>query len=222
MSEWFDSLTTVQAVFLMFAGISTGLFMARVVMMFLGADHDGGDGHMDMDGGHGDLDLDHGGADLDGGDGDFDHGDGDVHAEHGYDSSDISFRLLSFQGLTAFFMMFGWVGLAMSKGSGFGNGISMIAGTGAGLVSVWIISRMFQGFSKLQSSGTMNLKNAIGGEGTVYLTVPKEGRGKVRVTVQGHLKVMEAVAEGGKELPTDTRIKVVDVVNGNVMVVKKL
>ena len=44
--------------------------------------------------------------------------------------ADTSFKLLSFQGMTAFFMMFGLVGLAMNLGSGFGPGTSMIVATG--------------------------------------------------------------------------------------------
>ena len=202
MMDWINSLSTIQQIFILFAAIGSVLFLIRMIMLFIGMGDDGDAG--DMDGGDGDVDMDHG-------DGDMDHAD-----------SDASFSLLSFQGLTAFFMMFGYVGFAMSRGSGYGIGLSLGAGTAAGLLTVWIVQRLFNFFSKMQNSGTMNLNNAIGQEGTVYLNIDENKPGKVRVTVQGHLKVMEAISLDGKSIPTDSRVKVVKLVNANVLVVEKI
>lgn len=202
MIQWLNDLDTLQTIFALFAGIGSILFLIRMVMMFAGM---GGDSEVD--------------GDVAGADGDTNLGDGDSDVSH---DADLSFKLLSFQGLTAFFMMFGLVGLAMSKGSGYGAGLSMVVATCAGLAAVWVISQMFKMASRLQSSGTLNLKNAIGEEGTVYLTIQEEEPGKVRLSVQGHLKVMEAVSRDKTKILTDSRVKVVDVINGNVLVVTKI
>jgi membrane-bound ClpP family serine protease len=74
----------------------------------------------------------------------------------------------------------------------------------------------------LQSSGTIDVQNAVGQEGTVYLTIPADGTGKAQVTVQDRLKVYEAVSEYGEEIPSGERIKVVKVVSGNILVVEKM
>ena len=90
MIDWINALNTIQKVFAVFAGVGSLLFVSRMVMMFIGFDGD---------------------SDGDGLDGDMDAGDGNIDADADADHSgdtDISFQLLSFQGLTAFFMMSAW------------------------------------------------------------------------------------------------------------------
>jgi hypothetical protein len=57
----------------------------------------------------------------------------------------------------------------------------------------------------------------VGQEGSVYLTIPEKDVGKVQLTVQGRLSVMDARATDGAALPTGTRVKVVRVVDGNIL-----
>lgn len=195
MFEWFEGLGMLDKFFAVFALIGSLLFIIRLVLLFsgMGGDDDSGDISDD----------------------------GDV-SDHDSSDSDVAFNLLSFQGLSAFFMMFGLVGLAMSRGSGFGALPSMSVATGAGLFTVWIISKLFRLFGMLQHSGTLNLKNAIGQEGRVYLTIKDNHPGQVEVPIQGHLKVMNAVSEDGQTIPTDTQVVVVKLISGNVLVVEKL
>ena len=206
MFQWLESLSILEKIFTSLAALGGFLFGIRVVMMFVGIGDDAD--HGDTDGGDVDGDADHG-----------DHGDAvDSHA--GADTM-MSFTLLSFQGLTGFFMMFGLVGLALSRGNS-GNITSMIGGTVAGLATVWIVDKLFRFFNRMQSSGTLNLRNAIHEEGTIYLTIPAEETGKVRINVQGRLKVLSAISEDRTEIATDARVRVVNVVNENILVVKKV
>ncbi|MBI5014020.1 MAG: hypothetical protein HZB55_00815 [Deltaproteobacteria bacterium] len=150
-----------------------------------------------------------------------DGGNGDAAGAHdGLGDTDASFKLLSFQGLTAFFMMFGLVGLALDQ-SGAAAGLAILGALAAGAGSVWLISKLFSSLIRLQSSGTLDLANAVGQEGSVYLRVPASGTGKVQVVVQGRLTMIDAVSDAGEELPTGTRVTVVRVVGGDV-VVKRL
>lgn len=213
MTEWFDSLTSLQMVFFIFALVGTVLFLIQLILIFVG----GGDTDTDT----GDLDT----GSLDTGDMDTDFsGDADVGtngaAAHHHPSSDAAFKLLSFQGLTAFFMMFGLVGLAMNRGSAQGvlssMGVALVAGFGC----MWLVAKLFQWFHRLQSSGTLNLRNAVGQRGRVYLTIKADAPGQIEVEVQGHLKIFDAVSADNETLPTDTNIKVVGL-NGATMVVKK-
>jgi hypothetical protein len=118
-------------------------------------------------------------------------------------------------------MMFGIIGLAVSRG-GFGSVTSLAAATAAGAGIVWVADKLFRFLGGLQESGTLDLRRAIKEEGTIYLTIPTDGIGKVRLTVAGRLRVLDAVSEDQSEIPTDSRVEVVSVVNKNVMVVKKL
>ncbi len=196
MGDWFGALSILQKTFAICAGVGGLLFAVRLVLMFVGGDaHDGG------------ADVE-----VDAGDGSVDHHDGA--------DSDIAFKLLSFQGLTAFFMMFGLVGLAMSLDSGYGPLQSVSVALAAGLGTTWLLGKLFDAFNKVQHSGTINLRRAIGEEGTVYLNIPADAPGKIRLVIQGRLKVVDAVSEDKTPIATDARVRVVGLVNENVFVVK--
>lgn len=140
---------------------------------------------------------------------------GDHHSD-----GDASFKLLSMQGLTAFFMMFGLVGLALLKADLFPP-LSAAGGMLAGLVSVWLIGLIFSQMKRLQSSGTIDIHSAINTEGTVYLTIPHGGTGQVQVITQGALKIFDAVSKDKVDIRTGEKIHVVDVKDGNTLIVKK-
>ncbi len=199
MTAWFSALTALQKAFALFAALGGGLFLIRLVLVFAGmGDHDTGAGD--------DLDVD----DAHGGD------------AHHHADADLDFKLLSLQGLTAFFMVFGLVGLAMSRGSGFLAVPSVVVGLLAGGLVVFVLKKMFQGFGKLQHSGTLELKNAIGQEGTVYLTIPGNEPGKVNVVIQGRLQLFDALSQDQEKIETGARVKVIDLTNGNVLVVRRV
>ncbi|MBW2277369.1 MAG: hypothetical protein JRF63_07745, partial [Deltaproteobacteria bacterium] len=153
-----------------------------------------------------DADIDGPGTDIDA-----------VHAD-----ADVAFQVISVQGTVAFFMLLGWVGLATSRSAGFGPALSIGIGATAGIVANLAFARVFQAFKRMQSSGTMKLSNAVGEEAEVYLTIKQNEPGKIRVAVQEHLKVFDAVSDDGSEIPTSTRVVVVRVVKGNTMVVKRI
>jgi membrane protein implicated in regulation of membrane protease activity len=135
--------------------------------------------------------------------------------------TDASFRLLSMQGITAFFMIFGLAGLAL-LGSEVGATLAVIGAFVAGSIAVWVVAWIFQGMRKLQSKGgVLNLQNAVGKEGSVYLTIPANGAGKVSVVVQNRLGEFEAISESKEELKTGTLIKVVGVTGDKVLIVAK-
>ncbi|MDH5505609.1 MAG: hypothetical protein OEZ02_00130 [Anaerolineae bacterium] len=208
-----DNLTWVEFLYLTSAIIGGVLFLLRAIMFFGAGEIFSGDadGHID-----GDI-----GGDFDG---DFEgdvHGDLHGHMDGDHGSTDYSFKFLSMQGLTAFFMMFGLVGMALVQ-AGWQVIFTMLGGTAAGLFTVWVISRIFVGMKMLQSDGTVRMVNAIGQKGTVYLTIPASGTGQVRVAVQGALKIFDAVSANKKKIPTGENIQVIEVIANNILVVEKI
>ena len=203
MAVWFESLDIFGKTYLTLAVVGSFLFAIRVVLTFIGFD-----GDHDVDG---DVDT----ADI------SDDIDGDGHADGADMHTEMSFTVLSFQGLTAFFMMFGWVGLALSRGAQ-GPLISLGGATAAGAGTVWITGKLFRFFNSLQHSGTINLRSAIHEEGVVYLTIPVGEQGKVQLNVQGRMRVMDAVTDQKKAIQTGSRVRVLNIVNDNILVVEKL
>ena len=151
------------------------------------------------------------------------HSDVDVHSDIGIDTdhvdSDIGFRLLSMHGFSAFFMMFGLVGLALYRQSQVGTIVSIVGAVAAGMVSVWVIGKLFQGAARLQSSGTLNTVDAVGSTGTVYLTIPEGGTGRVSLNFQNRMREFDASEKNGAEVPTGTPVRVVQVM-ANILIVE--
>lgn len=135
--------------------------------------------------------------------------------------SDLGFKLLSLQGLSAFLLMFGLVGLALYQQSRAGFLLSIAGAVIAGLAAVWVIGRLFSLAIRMQSSGTMDSSAAAPGcSGTVYARIPVDGSGQVMITVQGRHREFTAVTADNTEVPSGTPIRVVKV-NAGILVVER-
>lgn len=147
-------------------------------------------------------------------DGDVDH---DIDHDHG-----IDFQFLTFKNMIAFFALFGWSGLA-SIDAGFSLALILILSTIAGLIMMVIMASIFYFMSKLSDSGTLNMQNAVGTTGKVYLSIPgkKAGTGKVQVKVQGTLRDLTAITEDPESIKTGSLIEVIDIVNESILLVKR-
>jgi membrane protein implicated in regulation of membrane protease activity len=122
-----------------------------------------------------------------------------------------SFRFLSVLGLASFFMMFGLVGLALNRQSLVGAGWSILGGLAAGLLAIGLMARLFRFASRLQSSGNLDPQAAVQCLGTVCLTIPAGGTGRVNVRIGKRLREMDAMHVSGQELPTGTSVRVLRV-----------
>lgn len=143
----------------------------------------------------------------------------DTNSDHAQDA-DVSFKLISLQGLTAFFTIFGLVGLALVKLE-WHILLTFLGASAAGLLAVWILSLLFSQMKRLQSEGTLNIHNAIGQTGSVYLTIPEKGSGQVRLAIQGSLKIFDAISNDKTRIPTGEGIRVVGITADNTLVVEK-
>ncbi len=144
--------------------------------------------------------------------------DGDIDAAHA--SSEHGFQILTIHGISSFFAMFGVVGYTLYHNAALGTLIALIGAVVAGVLAVWIIQRIFMGMLRLQSSGTVGLEQAVGSEGSVYLTVSKDG-GRVQINFANRLREFEAVSADGAPIPTGTAIRVQSV-SANTLVVAPL
>ncbi len=149
------------------------------------------------------------------------------HAEFGVAEAhagtpDVGFKILSFQGLTAFFMMFGLVGLALLRQSGAPSGLAVLGGGAAGVGAVWVIGRIFTSMKRLHSSGTLDLGKAVGQTATVYLNIPPGGIGKVQVVVQEQLQIFDARSDAAQLLKTGANVRVLRAENTGMLVVEPL
>ena len=201
-TEWWSSLTQLNQMFFAAAAFFSIFFLWQLLAALMGL------GGEEVDVGEADVgDLDVGEADV----GDLDVGDVDEFepgAEAEAAESMASFKLLSIRSIISFFTLFTWGGalyLYWGTSPSSAMGYSVLWGL-AGMCSVALI---FWGMRKLTKAGTSDLRTCVGKPGTVYLDIPGDGMGEVRVTVSGVVSYVKARSADGKELKAGTPIRVV-------------
>lgn len=222
MFEWWDGLSLLSKFFYYIAIPSTTILLIQSIMTLIGVGMNAG----------GDMEFD---ADMDG-DMEFEvepemefeveeefgmqlDGDEDFEAMSGV----VDFRFITIRGIIAFLTMFGWVGAAMAN-AGLHILWTLLGASVAGLASMYIIAMLFYGISKLQSSGNINYKTAIGREATVYIPIPpnKDGFGKIQLTLQERLIEVNAVTEEDEMIGTNKSVRIIDMLNATTFVVERL
>ena len=196
-----NNLTSVETFYAFSAIIGGVLFLIRTILSLVGAD---ADADFDMSG----ADIGH---DLQGHLGDH----------SGIDGHGASFNLFSMHSITCFFLMFGLIGLSLSK-AGLPELLTAIGGMASGAFTMLVVALIYYFMQRLQSDGTMKIETAVGKTGTVYLSLPEKGSGQVSIVVQGGLKQFDAISADKSRIPTGEEVRVVRVVNGKTLVVERV
>lgn len=121
------------------------------------------------------------------------------------------FGFLSVKTMVAFVGIFGLTGL-MLMDTHIGAGMRLLYSTLAGFAAMIVVGYMMKALHNLGHSGTVQLANALGRQGSVYLRIPArgEGRGKITIEIQGRTVELAAITEG-EELPTGRIVQVTEV-----------
>jgi len=146
---------------------------------------------------------------------------GDVDADIDGDTG-IGFQFLSFKNLMGFFTIFGWSGIACIN-EGYSTGVTLAVSIGCGLLMMTAMAALFYYLSKLTSSGTLKLKNALHNIGEVYITIGanRSSMGKVQIKVQGGLRELDALTDEGEDLTQGDVITVTQVTDNGILIVNK-
>lgn len=191
---FWEGLSTIQKIYWLVAIPSSLIFLIMFVMSLIGKDVD-----------H-DLDVD---------DVDFDDGDVDI-------SDSFGGYIFSFKTIISFLVAASWTGIA-SLSSDMMLWVVLIISITSGVVLMLMVAGLLYLLTRMQTSGTLQYDNAIGKSGEVYLTIPqqKQGVGKVQVIVQGALRTLDAMTEDNEPIKTRTNIEVVDILENNLLLVKR-
>ena len=154
--------------------------------------------------------------------GDADDMGGDVDAEVDGDAG-IGFQFLSLKNLMGFFTIFGWSGIACIE-NGVSISLTVIVSIFCGVIMRTAMAALFYYLAKLQSSGTLKLKNALHQIGEIYLTVGagRSSIGKVSINVQGTLRELEALTDEKSDLVQGNVVKVKEVTDNGILIVQLL
>jgi len=206
MTEWWEGLSGGTRFFYGMAIFFSVFFVWQIVAAFLGMAGDDTDIGTDA-GDVGDMDVDGDVPD------DIDHQD--------LVESSQAFKILSLRSVISFFTLFSW-GCALYTAEGMETvkamGISVLWGLG-GMVSIALI---FWGMGKLAETGTKDVATAKGKVCRVYLDIPANGYGEIKVMVSGAVEHIKAKSVDGEALPAGTEVKIVQVVDQTLVGVRKL
>ena len=202
--DWWNALTGAQQGFMFAAIPATLVLVIQTVLIFVGMGSGGEGVDLDGDGIPDGIDLDGDGvpdgpADLDG-----------------------DLRVFTVRGFVAFFAVFGWTGAAI-LGGGLPLWFASVGALAAGAAAMVLIALLMKAMLKLQQSGNINPKNAVGKAGVVYITIPaaREGSGKVNLVLQERYSEMEAITDSETPIPTGREVTVVSVTTLGTLVVKE-
>jgi hypothetical protein len=206
--EWLSSFSAAQRVFALFAVPATLLLLVQILLIAAGMSHSGPDAdHSDISGLSGGHDA---GAGHEADSADFGH----AHAFMAF-----GLKLLTIRSITAFFAIGGWVGV-LAGGSVFGLAAAVPAAAAGGLAASVAVTAALSWAQSLEEAGNIDIRNAVGGAGVVYVRVPglREGTGKVSLTVQGRLSEFDAVTDEPQGLQTGAAVAVKAVTDDGALV----
>ena len=186
MQAWWNGLTTLNQVFYVAAGFFSIFLVWQIIALLLGF------------GGHGDADVPDAHADVPG------DADLDVAADHGGDgladefdaASTAAFHLISFRSVLAFCTLFTWGG-ALYLNFHLPLGAAMVYSALWGVAAMTIVALLVNFMRRMAVSGTASLRSSLGRTGVVYLDIPADGQGEVRVRVGEAMAHVRARSRAG-------------------------
>jgi len=129
-------------------------------------------------------------------------------------------RIFTIRGIVAFFALGGWAGLAaLSAGLHpiWAIQISLFVGVCALLLAAIIIRVAL----RMQTSGNLNLSNALSQTADVYIRIPsgRSEKGKVTMLLQERFVELDAVTDNDTDIMPDSKVEVVAVIDDDCLLV---
>ena len=198
MINWWNGLELVQQIFALIAIPSTAILIIQTVLQLIGIGGD--DVPEDIDGdGIPDSDLDAAAA------------------------ADDGLSLFSIRGILSMLCITGWLGVGLLE-TALPDWAAILIAVAAGVATLIGIAFLRRGIYKLQSSGNIDISNAIGKVAQVYIPIPAAGAGsgKVTITLQEKFCEYTAITAAAEALKTGSYVRVVSVSDGGVLLVEPL
>ena len=211
MLEFWNSLSTAAQVFYCVAIPATLVLIIQTVLMFIGF----GD---DADASFDDTSIT-APSDFDTHDGVFGE---DLPTEVSDSFGFEGLRIFTIRGIVAFFVIFGWVGIAMEAAS-IPLYVTIPVAAICGFAMMFLLAFLLRLVMKLRDDGNLDNRNAIGVSGRVHLLIPpnRSGEGKVHIMLQGSYVEREAVTDSSEAIPTGAEIVVTALSGQTTLVVSK-
>jgi membrane protein implicated in regulation of membrane protease activity len=87
---------------------------------------------------------------------------------------------------------------------------------------MFVVSYLMYKLVNLEEVGNVDLTTALFEEGTVYIGVPSDGVGQVRLMVSGTISYVKARSKTGEPVARGTKVRVVGVYGKNVVEIEPI
>lgn len=152
--------------------------------------------------------------------------DGDIAFSDSVDGDTLdtggTIQLFSIRNIINFLLGFGWGGVCWSTltDNSIVIAISAIA-TGCVFVAVFVL--LYKVVMKLECNNAFRIVDSVGATCEVYLRIPagRSGQGKVQVSIGGVAHELAAMTDG-ELLPSGSRVRVVDLVDNQTVLVERV
>ena len=197
MLNWWMSLDLIQQIFALIAIPSTLVLLVQTILLLIGLGDSG-----EADGGALEADGDIDDVDTSSGDG---------------------LALFSIRGIVSMLAVMGWSGMALLE-TALPDVVAIIIAVALGIGMLFLMAYIMKWVSKLQSSGNIDVGNAIGKVAQVYLTIPASGQGagKVNITIQDKYCEFNAITTVSCRIKTGAYVRVVAVDEIGTLVVEPI
>jgi membrane protein implicated in regulation of membrane protease activity len=129
--------------------------------------------------------------------------------------------LFTVKGIVAMLCITGWTGVIF-LGTEMATALAYILSFLCGFATLVVMAYVMKAMSKLQSSGNIDIGNAVGKVGQVYIPIKQGGSGKVNITIQGQYSEFSAISTANETLPTGSYVRVVAVDEAGTLVVEPI
>jgi len=186
-------MATVTQVFYIAASFFSVIFIWQFVASLIGLSG----GEMDVDGAVDAVDA----ADA-------------ADAGDAIDSID-AFNLFSIRAILAFCTLFFWAGAMYLDQEDASKAVAMAYAFGWGLAGWLVVTLLVNWLRKLAETGNPQIASCVGTRGAVYMDIPAEGIGKVRVTVTGAMSMVDARSAGSVAIAAGTPVEILSKIDNS-------
>jgi len=134
-----------------------------------------------------------------------------------------SMRIFTIRGIVAFFALGGWAGLA-ALAAGIPVLWSIQIALLSGVAAMLLASVVIKFALRMQSSGNLDLNNAVSQIADVYITIPPERSnvGKVTMVLKERFVELEAMTDSKEALKPQTKVEIVGLVANDCLLVRPI
>lgn len=134
--------------------------------------------------------------------------------------TDASFSFISIQSILAFFMGFGWCGLAVNSHFKTTLLVSLIIAIDVGLIFMFISAYLMYLARKLEKTVKIDLKELLDKKGRAYTSFKNKSKGQIEIDLNGRLSVLDAYNISDDNIPSFSPIRVTKVENNTIYIIK--